>query len=272
MDPLRLWETYPFKEVNFTPPFFHTQQSFSKNHWPMHRLYKTFWWKKCFWWKNGPANAPENRPKPNRKVVFQPSIFRGYVSFREGTHGIGTVWKEIPFFETRPMSFSSFSATPTPGSKLILVKFLRFQISVGPDSWCSNGWINLPKQGSQILFTSASESNKNEFPQNKMFWFFNFAGNPKHVNETFLLQPKTKICKWKKHVLSFLCRFNNRFTLFFCQHEKKGENLRMGCWATQAGEVFFNPEVPTRVCQWRNLNKLIMIQSFSKKYPPRSLT
>ena len=23
------------------------------------------------------ANAPENRPKPNRKVVFQPSIFRG---------------------------------------------------------------------------------------------------------------------------------------------------------------------------------------------------
>ncbi len=30
------------------------------------------------------ANAPENRPKPNRKVVFQPSIFRGYVSFREG--------------------------------------------------------------------------------------------------------------------------------------------------------------------------------------------
>ena len=30
--------------------------------------------------------APENRPKPNRKVVFQPSIFRGEnVSFREGT-------------------------------------------------------------------------------------------------------------------------------------------------------------------------------------------
>ncbi len=28
--------------------------------------------------------APENRPKPNRKVVFQTSIFRGYVSFREG--------------------------------------------------------------------------------------------------------------------------------------------------------------------------------------------
>ena len=23
---------------------------------------------------------------PNRKVVFQPSIFRGYVSFREGIH------------------------------------------------------------------------------------------------------------------------------------------------------------------------------------------
>ena len=32
------------------------------------------------------ANAPENRPKrSNRKVVFQPSIFRGeHVSFREG--------------------------------------------------------------------------------------------------------------------------------------------------------------------------------------------
>ena len=28
--------------------------------------------------------APENRPKPTRKVIFQPSIFRGYVSFREG--------------------------------------------------------------------------------------------------------------------------------------------------------------------------------------------
>ena len=27
--------------------------------------------------------ALENRPKANRKVVFQPSIFRGYVSFRE---------------------------------------------------------------------------------------------------------------------------------------------------------------------------------------------
>ncbi len=31
--------------------------------------------------------APENRPGPNRKVVFQPSIFRGEnVSFREGRH------------------------------------------------------------------------------------------------------------------------------------------------------------------------------------------
>ncbi len=31
------------------------------------------------------ANAPENRPKPNRKVIFQPSILRGgNVSFREG--------------------------------------------------------------------------------------------------------------------------------------------------------------------------------------------
>ena len=30
------------------------------------------------------AKAPENRPGPKRKLVFQPSIFRCYVSFREG--------------------------------------------------------------------------------------------------------------------------------------------------------------------------------------------
>ena len=30
------------------------------------------------------AKAPENRPKPNRKVVFQASIFRGYISVRDG--------------------------------------------------------------------------------------------------------------------------------------------------------------------------------------------
>ena len=29
------------------------------------------------------AKAPENRPGPKRKLAFQPSIFRGYVSFRE---------------------------------------------------------------------------------------------------------------------------------------------------------------------------------------------
>ena len=28
--------------------------------------------------------TPENRPKPNRKLIFQPCIFRCYVSFREG--------------------------------------------------------------------------------------------------------------------------------------------------------------------------------------------
>ena len=28
--------------------------------------------------------APENGPGPKRKIIFQPSIFRGYVSFREG--------------------------------------------------------------------------------------------------------------------------------------------------------------------------------------------
>ena len=29
------------------------------------------------------ANAPENRPGPKRKRIFQPSIFRFYISFRE---------------------------------------------------------------------------------------------------------------------------------------------------------------------------------------------
>ena len=43
------------------------------------------WWKK----KHVPslklaANAPENRPGPKRKFIFQPSIFRCYVTFREG--------------------------------------------------------------------------------------------------------------------------------------------------------------------------------------------
>ena len=39
--------------------------------------------------------APENRPGPNRKVVFQPSIFRCYVSFREGMFFLKTnLWKK----------------------------------------------------------------------------------------------------------------------------------------------------------------------------------
>jgi len=33
--------------------------------------------------------APENMPGPKRKLVFQPSIFRCYVSLREGTHNRG---------------------------------------------------------------------------------------------------------------------------------------------------------------------------------------
>ena len=33
------------------------------------------------------ANAPENRPSEKETIVFQPSIFRCYVSFREGNHG-----------------------------------------------------------------------------------------------------------------------------------------------------------------------------------------
>ena len=42
-------------------------------------------------WKNGEVTlpetniAPENRPSQKETIVFQTSIFRGYVSFREGT-------------------------------------------------------------------------------------------------------------------------------------------------------------------------------------------
>ena len=31
--------------------------------------------------------APETRPSQNRKLIFQPSVFRRYVSFREGIPG-----------------------------------------------------------------------------------------------------------------------------------------------------------------------------------------
>ena len=48
-----------------------------------------------------PNISPENRPTPQQKVVFQLSIFRGYVSFREcitfitGTFIEVTVWVEF---------------------------------------------------------------------------------------------------------------------------------------------------------------------------------
>ena len=51
--------------------------------------------------------APENRPKPNRKVVFQPSICRGYVSFRECIH-------QVNF--TNPQSFQK-------GGRMRLINF-----------------------------------------------------------------------------------------------------------------------------------------------------
>ena len=53
-------------------------------------------------------NAPENRPKPNRKVVFQPSIFRGelLVSGRV-TAGWpeNTTWKEKEKKSTQSTNF-----------------------------------------------------------------------------------------------------------------------------------------------------------------------
>ena len=55
-----------------------------KNHPFVHRVFHDF--HHPFWGTLPETNvAPENRPKPNRKVVFQPSICRGYVSFRECT-------------------------------------------------------------------------------------------------------------------------------------------------------------------------------------------
>ena len=36
--------------------------------------------------------APENRPGPNRKVVCQPPLFKGYVSFRECTNIMNEIW------------------------------------------------------------------------------------------------------------------------------------------------------------------------------------
>ena len=187
MDPLRLWETYHFKEVNFTPLW--TLNKVEKNHWPMHRLYKTFWWKSA---------------KVEKLTISSPNTGKNYKK------------------KTPPDPWVESWSNPNPNQgQVILVKFLRFKFQ-GPDSWCSNGWINLPKQGSQILFTSASESNKNESPQNKMFWFFNFAGNPKHVNETFLLQPKTKICKWKK-LFCRLCADSTTDSRCFFVSTKKGQ-------------------------------------------------
>ncbi len=78
------------------------------------------------------AKAPENRPKPNRKVVFQPSIFRGYVSFREGNlilirrhgyisqdcniQGIGKdVWAPDPNVGPRKMGNPGIISPITPG-------------------------------------------------------------------------------------------------------------------------------------------------------------
>ena len=36
--------------------------------------------------------SPENRPGPKRKVVFQPSIFRGHVSFGECKSVFYNLW------------------------------------------------------------------------------------------------------------------------------------------------------------------------------------
>ena len=53
--------------------------------------------------------APENRPGPKRKLIFQPSIFRCYVSFREGTlwktnmENTNHPWKERKIIFQTPM-------------------------------------------------------------------------------------------------------------------------------------------------------------------------
>ncbi len=64
-------------------------------------------------WKNGPMptltetnSSPLKIGHPKRKVVFQPSIFRGYVSFREGTVTDGLL---ISFNDLQPCSCDFFS-------------------------------------------------------------------------------------------------------------------------------------------------------------------
>ena len=45
------------------------------------------------------ANCPENRPSQKETIVFQPSISRGYVSFREGIYRLYTRRKKaLPSF------------------------------------------------------------------------------------------------------------------------------------------------------------------------------
>ncbi len=78
--------------------------------------------------------APENRPKPNRKVVFQPSIFRGYVSFREGKtlkpilqqHQASTKCHHdsIPHTDTKTL----FQFTHVDVSRQIIHLFIGFSI------------------------------------------------------------------------------------------------------------------------------------------------
>ncbi len=51
---------------------------------------------------------------PNRKVVFQPSIFRGYVSFREG---IVSVWKKEREILSLPCLFAGWSFFSSLGWK-----------------------------------------------------------------------------------------------------------------------------------------------------------
>ncbi len=87
-----------------------------------HFLRKTSmrWWRLLLTLPKTNQNAPENRPKPNRKVVFQPSIFSENVSFRECTGFFLVSWEtkvmhlpceqsnmamEIPLFQVMNISY-----------------------------------------------------------------------------------------------------------------------------------------------------------------------
>ena len=64
----------------------------------------------------GNQYAPENVPGPNRKVVFQPSIFRcENVSFREGKVGVFKVGAFFLLFWSISWTYPPYPGCQSPG-------------------------------------------------------------------------------------------------------------------------------------------------------------